>query len=277
MATNQRRTAVLVALLPLGVGLALRLTYALHAEPFVDEPTTMLVAQAVARTGVPVLPSGLFYGNDLPFSYLAGALVALFGPHLLAVRLLSVAASIATIALVYTAGRRLFSPQAGLWAALLLALAPQEIVWGSRARAYALLELLVLASAWLFYAGVSRDRAGPRRLGLFLLVAAIFVHPEAALLLPALVVAAGLIKGWRWWTRPVHLAELALAVAGAGARYLLQVALARGWIGGYATVAGSRPPLQLPFDLPARLADVAPFSSTRSACPGPCSPCWPWP
>jgi len=259
VATNQRKTALLVALLPVGVGLALRLTYALHAEPFVDEPTTMLVAQAVARTGVPVLPSGLFYGNDLPFSYLAGLLVALFGPHLLAVRLLSVAASVATIALAYAAGLRLFSLQAGLWAALLLALAPQEIIWGSRARAYALLELLVLASTWLYYAGVSGDRAGPRRLGLLLLVAAIFVHPEAALLLPALVVAAGLIKGWRWWARPVHLVELALAVAGAGGRYLLQVALARGWIGGYATVAGSRPPLQLPFDLAARLADVAPF------------------
>jgi hypothetical protein len=259
VATDQRRTAFLVALLPVGVGLALRLAYALHAEPFVDEPTTMLVAEAIARTGVPVLPSGLFYGNDLPFSYLAGALVALFGPHLLAVRLLSVAASIATIALVYSAGRRLFSLQAGLWAGLLLALAPQEIIWGSRARAYALLELLVLASAWLYYTGVSGDRAGPRRLGLLLLVAAIFVHPEAALLLPALVVATGLIKGWRWWAKPVHLAELALAVAGASARYLLQVALARGWIGGYATVAGSRPPLQLPFDLPARLTDVAPF------------------
>jgi len=140
----------------------------------------MLVAQAVARTGIPALPSGLFYGNDLPFSYLAGALVALLGPHLLAVRLLSVAASMATIALAYGAGRRLFSPQAGLWAALLLAMAPQEIVWGSRARAYALLELLVMASTWLFYTGVSGDRAGLRRLGLFLLVAAIFVHPEAA-------------------------------------------------------------------------------------------------
>ena len=258
VATN-RRSAILVALLPLGVGLALRLTYALHAEPFVDEPTTMLVAQAVARTGVPALPSGLFYGNDLPFSYLAGALVALLGPHLLAVRLLSVAASMATIALAYGAGRRLYSPQAGLWAALLLAMAPQEIVWGSRARAYALLELLVMASAWLFYTGVSGDRAGLRRLGLLLLVAAIFVHPEAALLLPALVVAAGLIKGCRWWAKPVHLAELGLAVAGGGARYVLQVALARGWIGGYATVTGSRPPLDLPFDLPARLADVAPF------------------
>lgn len=259
MTTYQGRTTVLIALLPLGVGLALRLAYALHAEPFVDEPTTMLVAQEIARTGVPLLPSGLLYGNDLPFSYLAGAMVALFGPHLLAVRLLSVTASIATIGLAFAAGRRLFSLQAGLWAALLLALAPQEIAWGSRARAYALLELLVLASAWLFYAGALADRAGRRRLGLFFLVVAIFVHPEAALLIPALFVAAGLIKGARWWARPAHLAELALAVAGAGARYLLQMGLARGWIGGYATVTGSRPPLQLPLDLPARLQEVAPF------------------
>ena len=61
-----------LALIPLILGFALRLRYVLHAEPFVDEPTTVLVGESIARSGVPVLPSGLFYGNDLPFSYLVG-------------------------------------------------------------------------------------------------------------------------------------------------------------------------------------------------------------
>ena len=248
-----------LALLPLLLGFALRFHYALRAEPFVDEPTTMLVAQAIAGSGVPVLPSGLFYGNDLPFSYLAGGLVALFGPRLEVIRLFSLAASLLTITLVYQAGRRLFSPWAGLWAALLLALSPEAIVWGGRARAYALLELLVFLAAWLLYAGLAADRGSLRRWGWLILVIAVFVHPEAALLLPAFVVGAGLLKGWRWWFRLDRLAELILAAAGAGARYWLQLALARGQIGGFKTMTGSRPPLELFGDWLSRLKEVAPF------------------
>ena len=288
---RQRQSDLLWALLPLGLGLGLRLVYALHAEPFVDEPTTLLVAQAVANSGQPVLPSGLFYGNDLPYTYLAGLVVLLFGPNLLALRLLSVGASVAAIALTFHAGRRLFSLQAGpasgpqgragpasgpqgragpasgpqgragLWAALLLALAPQEIIWGGRARAYALLGLLALAAAWLFYVALVKDgpAAGPRRLGLLLLVVAIFVHPEAALLLPTFVLAAVVLRGPRWWLHPVRLAELAVVAAAAAGRYALQLALARGWISGLATLAGSRPPLEPGLDLADRLAAVAPF------------------
>jgi 4-amino-4-deoxy-L-arabinose transferase-like glycosyltransferase len=247
------------ALIPILLGFGLRLRYVLHAEPFVDEPTTLLVAQAIASTGVPVLPSGLFYGNDLPFSYLSGGLVALFGPHLEVLRALSLAASVTTIGLVYLVGRRLFTPWAGLWAALLLALCPEAITWGGRARAYALLGLLVLLAVWLFYAGLVSGRRGQRRLGLVLLVLAAFVHPEAALLLPAFVLGGVLLKGWHWWLRPGHLVELLLAAAGLAARYWLQLALAQGQIGGFATVSGSRPPLELSPDWLARLEAVAPL------------------
>jgi 4-amino-4-deoxy-L-arabinose transferase-like glycosyltransferase len=250
----------MAALIPLLLGFALRLRYALGAEPFVDEPTTLLVAQAIARSGLPTLPSGLFYGNDLPFSYLVGGLVALFGPHLLVLRLLSVAASTATIGLVYLVGRRLGSAWVGLWAGLLLAVDPLAIIWGGRARAYALLALLVFLAAWLFYAGTaSPGRDMLRRLALALLVVATFVHPEAALLLPALVVGGGLLRGWRWWLHRGRLAELALAAAGLGARYWLQTLLARGQVGSFQTITGSRPPLELGADWLARLEGLAPF------------------
>ena len=255
------------ALIPLVLGFALRLRYALQAEPFVDEPTTLLVAQAIARSGVPTLPSGLFYGNDLPFSYLAGGLVALLGAHLVVLRLFSVVASVLTIGLVYLAGKRLFSPWTGLWAALLLALSPEAIVWGGRARAYALLGLLVLAAVWLFYAGVMAERDGQRRLGLLLLVLGVFAHPEAALLLPALVAGASLLKGWRWWMRPARLVELLLAAAGMAGRYGLQILLARGQIGGFETITGSRPPLELAGDRLLRLEGLLPFFLTLDRLP----------
>jgi 4-amino-4-deoxy-L-arabinose transferase-like glycosyltransferase len=248
-----------LALLPLLLGFALRLSYVLQAEPFVDEPTTLLVAQSIAHSGVPVLPSGLFYGNDLPFSYLAGGLVALFGPRLEVLRLFSLAASLLTVVLVYRAGRRLLSPWAGLWAALLLALSPDAIVWGGRARAYVLLALLAFLAVWLFYAGLAAERSRLRRLGWLTLVIAVFVHPEAALLLPAFVLGAGLLLGWRWWLRPARLAEVVLAAAAVGARYWLQLALARGQIGGFKTLTGSRPPLELAGDWLSRLRDVLPF------------------
>ena len=159
------------ALVPLLLGTALRVRYAVGAEPFVDEPTTLLVAEAIARSGVPTLPSGLFYGNDLPFSYLAGGLVVLFGPHLVVLRLFAVAASAGTLGLVAMAGRRLGSAWVGLWAALLLALDPAAIVWGGRARGYALLGLLAFVAVWLFYAGTAAPgRDGLRRLGLLVVV-----------------------------------------------------------------------------------------------------------
>ncbi len=247
------------ATIPLVVGFALRAHYVLRAEPFVDEPTTLLVAQAIARSGVPVLPSGLFYGNDLPFSYLAGGLVALLGPHLEIIRWFSVTASLATLALVYQTGYRLLSPWTGWGAALLLALSPEAILWGGRARAYALLGLLVFLATWWFFRGVKADRPLVRRLGWLSLILALFVHPEAILLWPAFILGAGWIKGWRWWFRPGPLLEGLLGAAACAARYGWQLALARGWMSGLETPTGSRPPLEPGGAWLLRLQQLAPF------------------
>lgn len=249
----------LLAAAVLLLAFGLRLRYALQPEPFVDEPTSLLVAEAIARTGVPRLPSGLFYGNDLPYSYLLGGLVALVGPSLLAARLLSVAASVLTTGLVYLAGRRLVSPWAGLWGAGLLALNAEAILWGGRARAYGLLGLLSFLAAATFFGGLASGRAAVRRLGLALLVLSAFVHPEAALLLPAFLAGSLAVCGWRWWLRPAPLAEALLAALGLAGRYGLQLALARGLVGGFETMAGSRPPLQWAGDLPDRVQSVLPF------------------
>lgn len=252
-------TAHLLAAAVLLLAFGLRLRYALQPEPFVDEPTSLLVAEAIAHTGIPRLPSGLFYGNDLPYSYLLGGLVALVGPSLLAARLLSVVASVLTTGLVYLVGRRFVSPWAGLWGAGLLALNGEAILWGGRARAYGLLGLLSFLAAATFFRGLASGRAALRRLGLALLVLSAFVHPEAALLLPAFLAGSLVVCGWRWWLRPVPLAEALLAALGLAGRYGLQVALARGLVGGFDTMAGSRPPLQWAGDLPGRVQSVLPF------------------
>ncbi|HSJ59300.1 MAG TPA: hypothetical protein VLC95_19095 [Anaerolineae bacterium] len=257
--------ALILAVVLLAFGL--RLHYAASAEAFVDEPTTLLVAKAIAGSGLPVLPSGLFYGNDLPFSYLAGAIVALTGADaensLLAVRLLTVAAAVGTVVVVAVAGRRFFGPWVGAWAALLVALDPEAIVWGGRARAYGVLGLLSFGGLALFYAGVrgaeGAQSRGLRRGGLALMVIALFVHPEAALLLPAVVVSITLLRGVRWWLEGTRWIEMGMALATAAGRYALQLALARGVIGSFETVAGSRPPVEIVTNPLVAVQEIAPF------------------
>ena len=43
------------------IALVLRLAYAWHSHPFFDEYVTILAARMILQSGLPVLPSGLFY------------------------------------------------------------------------------------------------------------------------------------------------------------------------------------------------------------------------
>jgi len=222
-------------------GLGLRLAYLLGACPFVDEYSTVMAARGILGQGLPLLPSGFFYGHDVLFSYTA-AVAALLGPDdLSAVRGLSLLASLGTILLSYAVGRRLFSWRAGLLAAALVALSPVGVVWGARARAYALEQFLTLVAFWLFYLGVERERSAWRRLGLVVLVAAVFVHPEAAFLLAGLALAVLVLRSPRWWFHLDRMVEFALAGLGVVGRYLLQNVVAGGGVGGFRTISDARP------------------------------------
>jgi 4-amino-4-deoxy-L-arabinose transferase-like glycosyltransferase len=234
-------------LIVLLIGLGLRLVYVLNASPFVDEYSTLMAVQGILAQGVPILPAGFFYGHDVLFSYAAAGAALLFrgAGDLLAIRFLSLAASLGTAALAYAAGRRLFSRQAGLLAAALVALSPQGVLWGARARAYALEELMALLAFWLFYLGVEGERPALRRLGLLALVAAVFVHPEAALLLAGLGLAVLALHGLHWWLRLDRSMEFAVAAAGVIGRYLLQRVVAGGDVGGFETITNARPTFDL--------------------------------
>lgn len=221
--------------------LALRLTYLLRASPFVDEYSTLMAIQGIVSHGVPLLPSGFLYGHDPLYTYAATG-AAIFGSDdLVMVRLLSLLALLGAVALTYLIGQRLFSTKAGLLAAAFLALFPEAVLWGARARAYALEQFLALLAFWWFYRGVERDQPLWRRLGLLALVAAVFTHPEAALLLPALALAVLALHGLRWWLHLDRLIEFALAGVGVIGRYLLQKIVAGGDVGGFNAIAEARP------------------------------------
>jgi Dolichyl-phosphate-mannose-protein mannosyltransferase len=82
----------------------------------------------------------------------------LFGDSDVAIRVMSVVAGVVGVGLIFDVGRLLGTPAAGLWAALLMAVAQAQIVCSQDARPYALAISLILAAA---DAVVRMDRFGP--------------------------------------------------------------------------------------------------------------------
>ncbi|MGD8625718.1 MAG: glycosyltransferase family 39 protein [Anaerolineae bacterium] len=216
----------IVLLLLLVVALLLRWRYVREISLFVDEFVTAWAAHNVPAHGLPIFPSGNLYPHGLLFTYLEVPFV--LGPfdETLA-RIPGLVVGLAGIVVAYGVGRRLLSEEAGLVAAAAMAVDPDFIVWGARARMYGLLQLLALLVIYLYYRGLAEDRAAYRYGAMGLLVAAIFTHLEAAFLLPVLGLATLIALPWRplrargtvW--RPSVVLPLALGGAGAVAFYLV--------------------------------------------------------
>ena len=214
------------------VGLYFRLTYARTTSPYIDEYTTMWVAQRTIRYGYPVFSTGAIYSQGMLFTYIDALFIHLFGLSKLVARMPSVIISVGTIPLLYWVGKRVFSAQTGLLAAALLAFDPQSIIWGGRARSYALFALLVLSATYLLYEGVvRRDDPRRRRFCVLCFLAAVFTHNEALLLFPAFVVVTFLRRGWRWFLRGEIIGEHLLSVLGMGVSvYLYGRLRPPGWL-----------------------------------------------
>ncbi len=210
--------AVLVALL--GVALALRWRYIQEISLFVDEFVTAWAARNILTRGLPIFPSGNFYPHGLTFTYLEAPFVAGGFDETLA-RLPGLIVSLAGLPVAFWVGRRLLSDTAGLVAAAAMAVDPECIVWGGRARMYGLLQLLALLIVYFFYRGLAEDRPGYRWAAMGLLVIAIFTHAEAAFLLPVLALAALVAWPWRRLFRRSVILPFALGAAGAGAFFLI--------------------------------------------------------
>ncbi len=204
-------------------GLVLRLAYATHASPYIDEFTTVWAAQQVLATGLPRFPSGAIYTQGLIFTYLDAVVLAWGGAfNLFVARLPALALSTATLALTLYAARRLFHTAPLGLAVLWLALDAEAIVWGGRARTYALLQLLVLAAflAWMRGA-VEADRPAPRWLAVGLLLIALADQPLVLLLLPPFAILALAGRGWRWLRQPVVWLQAGTLAAGVVGRWFL--------------------------------------------------------
>lgn len=210
-------------------GFALRLYYLTSTHPFFDEYTTVLAARQILQLGLPRLPSGLFYEHGLLATYLIAPFTALFinlplkdwqPAHwgLMLARWPSVLLGTATIPLIYMLGRRINSQRSivnsqfsilnppssifhlpsstSLLAAGLFALSPEGMVWGGRARMYALATLLVLLTVkWAYRGAVYPAPARYRWWAMLALLATLLTQFGAMTLVPPLV-SAVVVVGW---------------------------------------------------------------------------------
>lgn len=237
------RLPTFVLIILILAGLALRLFYLTSSHPFFDEYTTVLAARQILRFGWPLLPSGLFYEHGLLATYLAAPFTALFINQpltewqpaqwgLMLARWPSLLVSVATIPLIFAAARRLLAPAGpqlagavGLLAAGLFALSPEGMVWGGRARMYALATFLVLLTVlWAYRGALFPAPARYRWLSLAALLATLLTQFGALMLVPPLVVAM-LVVGHTsqraahqpstrvWFLRPAVLLEGAALAA----------------------------------------------------------------
>lgn len=194
--------AVFLLLLILS-GFALRLHYLTTTHPFFDEHITVLAARETLRHGWPQLPSGLFYEHGLLATYLITPFTALFinSPHdgwqaaqwrLMLARWPSLLLSTLTIPLLYAVGRRcLRRTEPALFAAALFALSPEGMVWGGRARMYALATLLVLLTVYFAYRGLNQQLFW--WMSLLFLALALLTQLGVLLLIPPLLVAIAVL------------------------------------------------------------------------------------
>jgi 4-amino-4-deoxy-L-arabinose transferase-like glycosyltransferase len=179
-------------------GFRLRLLYAERPYFHPDEYVSMLAAKMVAERGAPILPSGLWYDPEIPFSYFSGFWVWLLGASNFTARWASVFFGILSIPMAYTTTRRIFSSSfAGVTGAALVAFAPEAVLWGARARRYGMGEFLVLLMLLLAWIGFVEGSKRKYRIFFYLvyLVAGLTVA-QTLIVVPPLLLAMVLLT-WR--------------------------------------------------------------------------------
>ncbi|MBN1484043.1 MAG: glycosyltransferase family 39 protein [Chloroflexia bacterium] len=194
------------------VALALRLYRLTWPGLWTDEGFSILLA------GLP--PRELVIGmvNDMhpPFFYLLLKLWMLAGDGEFYIRLFPVLCGLSTVVLVYVAGRRMFGPAVGAWAAFYLALDPMHIAYSREIRQYILFVLLCALSACFCWRWA--EDLSPGVWGAYVLTTLLAIYTEnvGLLLLPFenVFILLSLARQKRWRSLPHWLAGQALVLLG---------------------------------------------------------------
>lgn len=175
----------------------------------VDEAWTVWVADHP-----PAEVPGILASSDThpPLSYVAQSLWRVVGTGDLAVRSLSVVASVATVVVVALLARRLAGGRVGLTAGVLLAVSPWHVQHAADARMYALAGLAVAVALTGAVEVVTATTAGRRRVGMATYAAAavagLYTHNAVAVTVVAIGVATAVVlardgdraalRAWGW-------------------------------------------------------------------------------
>lgn len=125
---------------------------------WMDEGFHYLAADAVLRHGYPLYPSGHIYWKAILYAYVLAGLGKVFGLTATALRVVSVLSTAGLILLAWHVGKRFFSRPVGLAAGLILAFSAWEVEDARLALYFAPLQLMVLASIYVFYRAFVDDR-----------------------------------------------------------------------------------------------------------------------
>ncbi|HYN41473.1 MAG TPA: glycosyltransferase family 39 protein [Thermoanaerobaculia bacterium] len=200
-------------------GAAARLVLAFLRPIWADEIFTL----TVARKPLPDLIAALRLDSGPPLHYLVSKLIlmpfSVPGPADVAVRLLSVVASLLHVPLLLRIGRRCGAPSTGLVAAGLFLVFPLAAASGAEGRGYALASLLVLAAFERLLALEEAPRVKTAALAGLFGGAAVLTHYLALLPVAGMLLAA-IVRG-----RARRLALLASGLAAVLAASWLPVAL----------------------------------------------------
>src|SRR5256886_13647238 len=180
------RAEVVVVAPVVAIGVGLR--FSARSDLWLDEALTV----NVARLPLPRLPEALRHDGAPPLYYvLLHGWMRLFGTSDFAVRSLSSICSVASLPLAWMAGRRVGGRTAAVGTLVVVASSPFAIRYGTEARMYALVGLLVLVGFLALSKALQKPTAG-RLAAIGLVTAApLLSHHRAGVLLvapaPALV------------------------------------------------------------------------------------------
>ncbi len=142
---NRRHALVLLVIVTLA--LVLRVTALNTREIQYDDAFSTFLSQR----SFPEIVKGTAADTMPPLYYfLLHAWMEVFGSELAALRSLSILLSIISLLVIFDLSRRMLGVEAGLWAALLTAIAPVQIYHAQDIRMYALLELSQSVYLWCF-------------------------------------------------------------------------------------------------------------------------------
>ncbi|MCX6561115.1 MAG: glycosyltransferase family 39 protein [Candidatus Aminicenantes bacterium] len=160
--SSPRRTADLLAWAFIAAftaaWIALMLRNLGYLSYWMDEGFHILAADGILKHGYPLYPSGHIYWKAILYAYVLAGLGKIFGLTATTLRIVSVLSTAGLIILAWFVGQRFFSRSVGLAAAVILAFSAWEVEDARLALYFAPLQLMVLASIYVFYQAFIEDR-----------------------------------------------------------------------------------------------------------------------